>query len=99
MNESTTLIVTATPNSNEMASVQQYLKGVMPLLMAAGGNLVKRQKVGKLIHGSPSGMVLVMDFDPANAISAMFDSDEYAALIPVRDRGFTEMNILLTHEM
>jgi uncharacterized protein (DUF1330 family) len=44
-------------------------------------------------------MVLVMDFDSADAISGMFESKEYAALVPVRKQGFTEMNILLTREM
>jgi hypothetical protein len=32
-------------------------------------------------------MVLVMDFDSADAIAAMFASDDYAELIPMRDRG------------
>jgi len=99
MNKNTTLIVTATPNPNEMESVQRYLKGVMPLLMSAGGKLVKRLKVGDVIKGTPSGMVLVMDFDSSEKISAMFESEDYAALIPARDRGFGEMNILLTNEM
>jgi hypothetical protein len=44
-------------------------------------------------------MVLVMDFDSAAIVTSMFEFDEYAALIPVRDRGFAEMNILLTNEM
>jgi uncharacterized protein (DUF1330 family) len=61
--------------------------------------LVKRLKVSKTVKGAPSGMVLVMDFDSADAITGMFESDEYAALVPARDRGFAEMNILLTHEM
>jgi uncharacterized protein (DUF1330 family) len=95
----TTLVVTAVPSPNEMASVQEYLQGVMPLLQGAGGKLVKRLKVGKTVKGSPSGMVLVMDFDSADAISEMFQSDDYAALVPARDRGFSEMNILLTNEM
>ena len=95
----TTLVVTAVPNPNEMASVQEYLKGVMPLFQGAGGKLVKRLKVGKTVKGSPSGMVLVMEFDSADAIGAMFESDDYAALVPARDRGFSEMNILLTNEM
>ena len=55
--------------------------------------------VEKVIHGNRSGMVLVMDFDSAEAVTAMFECDDYAALVPVRDRGFAEMNILLTHEM
>jgi hypothetical protein len=29
----------------------------------------------------------------------MFESDDYAALVPVRDKGFSEMNIQLTQEM
>jgi len=95
----TTLVVTAAPNPNEMASVQEYLKGVLPLLMGAGGKPVKRLKVDEVIHGNPSGMVLVMDFDSADAITGMFESEDYAALVPVRDRGFAEMNILLTQEM
>ncbi|MGB5701450.1 MAG: hypothetical protein WBM48_01415 [Polyangiales bacterium] len=40
-----------------------------------------------------------MDFDSADAISAMFDSEDYAALVPARKRGFAEMNILLTQGM
>ncbi len=99
MDEKTILVVTAVPNPNEMESVQEYLKGVMPLLQGAGGKLVKRLKVGKLIHGNPSGMVLVMDFDSADSITAMFESDDYATLVPVRDRGFSEMNIHLAQEM
>ena len=99
MNERTTLVVTAVPNPTEMESVQKYLQGVMPLLMSAGGSLVKRLKVDQVIHGKPNGMVLVMDFDSADAIAGMFESKDYATLVPVRDRGFAEMNIQLTREM
>ena len=99
MSEKTTLVVTAAPNPKEMESMQEYLKGVMPLLTAAGGKLVKRLKVDDVINGHPSGMVLVMDFDSLDAIKSMFESDEYAALVPVRDRGFAQMNILLTQQM
>ena len=37
MSDPSTLIVTALPNPAEMASVQEYLKGVLPLLTGAGG--------------------------------------------------------------
>ena len=99
MSEKATLIVTAIPNPNEMESVQAYLQAVMPLFLGAGGKLVKRLKVGEVINGKPSGMALVMDFDSDEAITTLFASEEYAALVPVRDKGFTEMNILLTNEM
>jgi uncharacterized protein (DUF1330 family) len=99
MGEKTTLVVTAVPDPNEMASVQEYLQGVLPLLMGAGGKAVKRLKVDQVLHGKPSGMVLVMDFDSAEAVTGMFESEDYAALALVRDKGFAEMNIQLTHEM
>ena len=99
MDEKATLVVTAVPNANEMVSVQEYLHGVLPLMTGAGGSLVRRLKTSKVVDGRPSGMVLVMDFESADAVSAMFESDEYLALVPVRDRGFDEMNILITHEM
>ena len=99
MDHKPTLVVTAIPNPNAMDSVQDYLQSVLPLLLGAGGKLVKRLKLDKVILGNPSGMVLVMDFDSTAAITALFESDEYVALIPTRDRGFVEMNILLTHEM
>ena len=99
MSEKATLVVTAIPNPNEMESVQAYLQGVMPVLQGAGGKLVKRLKVGKTINGKPSGMVLVMDFDSNEAITTLFASDEYEALIPARDKGFAEMNILLTNQL
>ena len=99
MSGEATLIVTATPNPNEMESVQSYLKGVFPLLLSAGGQLVKRLKVNKVIHGNPNGMTLVMDFESAEAITTLFNSEEYASLVPVRDQGFTEMNILIANEI
>ena len=99
MTSKATLVVTALPNGDEMTSVQEYLQGVMPLFVAAGGTLVKRLKVDHVIEGSQSGMAMVMDFDSAEAITELFASPEYAALLPVRDRGFTDMNILVTQEM
>jgi uncharacterized protein (DUF1330 family) len=98
MSENTTLLVTAVPNTNEMESVQEYLQGVMPLLIGAGGKLVKRLKIDEVIHGNPTGIALVMDFDSADAITKLFQSDDYAALVPVRDRGFAEVNILVTQD-
>jgi uncharacterized protein (DUF1330 family) len=99
MTQTATLVVTAAPNGDEMAAVQEYLQGVMPVLQAAGGTLVKRLKVNRVIKGDPSGMAMVMDFDSVDSITEVFESAEYAALVPVRDRGFLDMTILVTEEM
>lgn len=99
MNIAATLFVTAIPNPEEMPSVQEYLKGVMPLLMAAGGKLVKRAKVDQTLHGNPSGMALVMDFESADVIDQLFKSDDYQALVAARDKGFKQMNIMIASDM
>ena len=99
MANKTTLVVTAVPNPKEMAAVQEYLQGVMPLFVKAGGEVIRRLKVGKVINGRPTGMVLVMDFDTEQAVVDLFESDEYKALVPVRDRGFAEMNIRTAQEL
>jgi len=94
-----TLVVTAVPNPAEMASIKAYLSGVMPLFQQAGGTLVKRLKTSNVINGRPAGMTLVMDFESEQAVTDLFASDAYQALVPVRDRGFSEMNILVSHGM
>jgi uncharacterized protein (DUF1330 family) len=97
MNDKATLVVTAAPNPNEREAMQAYLKGVLPLVMGAGGQLVKRLQVEDVLSGTQDyGMVLVIDFESKEKISSLFASDEYKALIPVRDRGFTRMNISIT---
>lgn len=99
MTKKATLVVTAMPNPNEMPSMQEYLQGAMPLALGAGGTLVKRVKVDQVIKGTPSKVVVVMDFDSADAITEMFASEAYAALLPVRDKGFAELNILIASDM
>jgi len=99
MGDKATLVVTAAPNPDEMQSVQAYLAGVMPLLLSAGGQLVKRQKVSHVVNGRQSGMVLVMDFDDVDAVTELFSSTAYSELMPARDKGFAEMNILVAGDM
>ena len=99
MPEVATLIVTATPNSENMDAFQAYVEGAMPLLIEAGGKLVKRQKITNVINGKPSGTCMVMDFDSADTIKNLFASDRYKALVPTRDKGFSEINILVASDM
>jgi uncharacterized protein (DUF1330 family) len=99
MSDQTTLVVTAVPNPSEMEAMQAYLQGVTPLLMAAGGTLVKRVKVSQVVTGEPTGLVMAMDFATAGAVTTVFASDEYAALLPFRDRGFASINIWLAQDM
>lgn len=96
----TTLIVTTHPNPEAMDSVKAYLGGVQPLLVEAGGQIVKRLQVQDVMSGdAPYRMVLVMDFADDGALKAMLRSDAYQALVPHRDRGFASMDICLASGM
>ena len=100
MADKTTLLVTAMPNPSEQESMQTYLKGVMPLLLGAGGQLVKRAKVSGTITGKPPyGMVVVMDFPDREQLEKLFASEAYTALVPSRDKGFASMDICFASDL
>lgn len=97
---STTLIVTAAPNPAEAEAMQAYFKGALPLLMGAGGELVKRLEITETIDGEQSyRRVLIMDFDSQDSVTEVFASDDYKALIPHRNKGFLNLTISLAGEM
>ena len=100
MADKTTLLVTAMPNPSEQESMQAYLKGVLPLLLGAGGQLVKRAKVSGTITGKPPyGMVVVMDFPDREQLEKLFASEAYTALVPSRDKGFASIDICFAADM
>jgi uncharacterized protein (DUF1330 family) len=59
------------------------------------------QKSTLLVTAVPNAdeMALVVDFESSDAITALFASDDYAALVSARDRGLSEINIFVTDEM
>jgi uncharacterized protein (DUF1330 family) len=96
----TTLLVTATPAEGQGEAMSRYLQGVQPLFAGAGGAPVKRVRVTDTVTGTAgAGMALVMDFANAEAIQGVFASDAYQALIPDRDTGFSNIEILITEPL
>lgn len=95
-----TLIAFMTPRDGGGDALGRYVEQVTPMLVAAGGKAVKRVGVRDVVTGrSEVEIVLVMDFEDAATIRALFDSDEYQALIPVRNEGFSDMNIYITEDL
>ena len=91
-----TLIITASPNPEKGEAAQQYIGQALPMLIAAGGENLRRARVIKPVIGEAKfSATLIMDFPSADAIERMFSSDEYAAISPLREEGFFEMNILI----
>jgi glyoxylase-like metal-dependent hydrolase (beta-lactamase superfamily II) len=95
-----TLVVTAVPNPEGMEEMQKYLKGVVPVLVGNGGEILVRAKADKAVVGDVNfGMILVMSFASKGAIETTFESDEYKALIPLRDKGFKKMDVTIVDAM
>lgn len=96
----TTIIVTAVFNPNEMAAAQQYMQRAIPLLIKGGGEIICRVKVERAVVGDPKyNACLVMGFPTASAVDAVFESDAYAEIIPLREAGFKSLDIAIAGPM
>ena len=100
MNSETTLVVTSTANPNDLESMRRYVESVVPLLLDLGGTVVKRSRIDEIYHGESCGQyLLIMDFPDKEELRAFFDGSEYQQLIPFRDKGFQEIDILFAKNL
>lgn len=100
MTDKALVFVTATPNPEGQTEMQEYLQRVLPLLMAAGGTLLGRGAVQSVVEGNPNyKLAMAMAFDSGEAAQAVFASDDYQALKPIRDRGFRQIDIAITKSL
>lgn len=100
MTTKSTLIITAVFNPDNMASAQEYMQRAISLLVKAGGEIVRRVKVERAILGEQNyHACLVMDFPTSNAVDTVFNSSEYAEIIPLRELGFKAMTIVIANSM
>lgn len=95
-----TMIVTAQPNPDHAEEAQAYVGKALPMLLEAGGTLLKRVKVQKPVVGEQTfALSLVMEFPTTEIIDGVFSSDAYAQIAPHRDKGFAFMNIVVCEDL
>ncbi len=93
------LVVTALPAPGGQEDMGVYLNKVMPLLQGAGGQLIGRYRIAEIISGGPGfAMVMVMRFEDADTIRNLFASESYKALIEVRTRAFSKIDITIADD-
>lgn len=93
------LLINFTPAEGQAEAAEQYSRGATPMFAAAGITPAKPSRIVETIAGVPGlAMSLVMDFDDVEAVSAVFSSDAYQKLIPLRDAGFSNIQILITQD-
>ena len=99
----TYLFVTATPIMEHHDALERYVAGVIPLLMKAGGSAPKIIKQDRSVVGhTDTFMSMIIEFDGQDAKQAaydVFDSEEYAAIVPDREKAFSKMNIAFYSDM
>ena len=80
------IIVGFNPTNPE--KLQQYGASVAATLASYKGEVIARGPVAEQLHGSfDYKMQVVLAFPSQEKASAWYHSDEYQALIPVRDAG------------
>lgn len=100
MTTKTSIVVTAVFNPEQMPAAQQYMQRAIPLLINGGGEVICRVKVDRAVVGDAKyNACLVMNFPSASAVEAVFNSDAYAAIIPLREAGFKSMDIVISNAM
>ena len=100
MTTKTTIVVTAVFNPEQMPAAQQYMQRAIPLLINGGGEVICRVKVEHAVVGdSKYNACLVMNFPSADAVEAVFKSDAYTAIVPLREAGFKSMDIVIASAM
>ncbi|KHQ54979.1 DUF1330 domain-containing protein [Mameliella alba] len=88
------VIACLTPDPEQMDAYQTYMATALPLLEKVGGKLSQHFPVGDVVVGEkPTEAIMVVEYPDIAAVHALFDSDEYQQLIPVRDRAFSTYSV------
>ena len=83
-------------------SLERYAAAVIPLIGAAGGEVVCRLRPVEAVVGPADGkpdLVAVMRFPDADAIRAFLGSDAYRAEVLHRDRAFADIRSYIAEDL
>lgn len=96
------LVTIAKIAANGQDALEQYATGTIPLIQAAGGEIIFRLRPTVTVVGEQSArpdLVAVMRFDSPGAIRSFLTSEEYRRQVPHRDRAFSEIYSYIAEEL
>ena len=94
---STQLIVLGTRRQDSDEDYKAYVSVAGPLLFGAGGTISAQYDQTAHIAGDGGPQqVLVMDFPDEQTIQGVFQSQEYAKVVPNRDAAFENISVIVT---
>jgi uncharacterized protein (DUF1330 family) len=72
----------------------EYSRTVRAYIDKHGAEVVRRQRVRKMLYGSdPADLFMVIDFPSAEIAESIFFEPEYLAIIALRDRIFSSFKM------
>lgn len=91
------VIILATPNPENTDALSEYAQGVGALIQAAGVGVSYGGRFVEGITGSnfPTN-VTILEFESKDAVDAFVNDEKYQALIPARDKAFSQLSIFIT---
>ncbi|MGI9605529.1 MAG: DUF1330 domain-containing protein, partial [Acidimicrobiales bacterium] len=98
MSNNSLLITLAQPNPEEVETFHSYVQASTDLALDAGAEVSSRFGV-RHIHGDAPAVIFgLATFPNASAVSDVFDSDEYQALVPAREASLDAVNAYVVDE-
>ncbi|PCK07786.1 MAG: hypothetical protein COA42_12440, partial [Alteromonadaceae bacterium] len=83
-------------NVEEKESAKEYSAAAQSIVASFGGKPIGKYATVAAIAGSNSpSITLMIEFESAEKFKACFESADYKAIIPLRDKGFSEMDIYM----
>lgn len=99
---STLLITIGRFRKNGEEALRQYVAGVVPLITAAGAEVLSRGRPQHTVVGDPAGqpdLVAVMRFPDAEAIRRFLDSRAYRAQATFRNEAFEDIRSYIADDL
>ncbi|MEM7060319.1 MAG: DUF1330 domain-containing protein [Pseudomonadota bacterium] len=83
-------------NPEEPEALETYFQVAMPLIERVGAKVVQKIEVGEAVVGEqPSEMVMLVEYPSYEAVQRVFNSAEYQAIIPAREKAFLKYNVCI----
>lgn len=89
----TTVLAMVTINEDEPQALARYLEVTGRLMKRANANIVQRFQVNEVVIGEASKTIIIVEYPNRDAINLVFQSEEYKALKPTRDKAFSSYDI------
>ena len=98
------LITIGSLRAGGQAALERYAVGVMPIIAAAGGQVISRGRPTETVvtDGHESGrpdLVAIIRFSSANAIRTFLGSTEYQAYVGDRESAFEQLHSYIADDL